>query len=113
MQMTSGGDWICMDCAARNGAAGNCGECGEGPVLALADPQVRSALKEQDGEQERKRSRMLLGVASGIGAIVGFPLVFTLGMFIGLAAVVGLGGVIFLILRAVFPYRPRFADIAG
>ncbi len=56
---------------------------------------------------------MLLGGASGIGAIVGFPLVFTLGMLIGLAAVVGLGGVIFLILRAIFPYRPRFADIAG
>jgi ribosomal protein L40E len=103
--------WICMDCAARNAGAGNCARCGEGPLLDLRDAQVRGALHQQDEERGRAKSRKLLAVAAAIGAVLGFPIVFTLGAIIGLLGVVAFGGLIFLVLRAVFPYKPRFADI--
>ncbi len=104
--------WICMDCGARGGSAGSCSRCGQGPLLDARDPQVRSTLLQQDGEASRKRSRTLIGVAAGVAAVLGFPLVFVLGVFIGLGAVVGLGAGVYAVLRMAFPYRPRFADLA-
>jgi hypothetical protein len=108
---TEGTTWICMDCGARNPSSGSCSACGQGPLLDARDPQVRSALALQDGERLRKRSRLLMGVAAGIAAVVGFPLVFLLGQFVGLVAVVSLGAGVYAVLRLAFPYRSRIADL--
>jgi hypothetical protein len=104
--------WVCMDCAARNADAGDCATCGQGPLLDSRDALVRTTLVQQDGERARKRGRLLIVIAAGVAAVVGFPIVFLLGQFTGLGAVVGLGAGVFALLRVAFPYRPRFADLA-
>jgi hypothetical protein len=80
-------------------------------LLDSRDAAVRATLVQQDGEQSRKRGRLLMSVAAGIAAVVGFPLVFVLGQFIGLAAVVGLGAGVYAILRRMFRFHPRFTDL--
>jgi hypothetical protein len=104
--------WVCMDCGARNAAAGNCATCGQGPLLDSRDALVRTTLVQQDGERARKRARLLIVIAAAVAAVVGFPIVFLLGQFIGLAAVVGLGAGVFALLRIAFPYKARFSDLA-
>jgi len=101
-----------MDCSARNAAAGDCASCGQGPLLDSRDALVRATLSQQDGERARKRGRLLIAIAAGVAAVLGFPLVFLLGQFVGLAAVVGLGAGVFALLRMAFPFKPRFADLA-
>jgi hypothetical protein len=103
--------WICMDCSARNAAGGDCGSCGQGPLLDVRDAQVRATLLQQDAERGLKRGRTLIVVAAGVAAVLGFPLVFVLGQFVGLAAVVGLGALVYAGLRMALPYKPRFADL--
>jgi len=103
--------WICMDCSAHNAAPGDCPKCGEGPLVDVREPQVRAALVQQDSEHSLKRARMLTVIAAGVAAVCGFPIVFMLGAFVGLAAVVGLGALVYAALRIVFPYTPRFTKL--
>ncbi len=103
--------WICMDCGAHNGAAGSCAKCGEGPLVDARDALVCTTLRNQDAERGRKRSQMLIGAAAAIGAVFGLPLVLFLGEFVGLVTVVLFGAGIYAVLRLLFPYRPRFADL--
>ena len=106
-----GPPWVCMDCAARNDAAGDCARCGEGPLVDAREALVRKTLQDQDGELGRKRSRMLIGAAAALGSVFGLPLVFLLGEFVGLVAVVLVGAGIYGVLRLFFSYKPRFTDV--
>jgi hypothetical protein len=107
--MPADAPWICMDCAACGPSPGDCASCGEGPLLDLRDPLVRGTLLQQDAERARARGRLLLGVASAIAAVGGFPLMFVLGEFLGVGAIIALGAGAYALLRALFPYRARFA----
>jgi hypothetical protein len=104
--------WICLDCAARNQAPGDCAACGRGPLLDARDPQVRATLLQQDGQRVLARQRALIVVAAGLTTVVGAPLFFFLGFLVGPVPAIGVGAVAYFVLRAVFPYRPRFSELA-
>jgi ribosomal protein L40E len=102
--------WICLDCAARNPAPGDCASCHRGPLLDARDQQVRVALVQQDSQRAQARQRTLIVVAAGVTTIVGAPVFFLLGFLVGPVLAIAAGAVTYLVLRAAFPYRPRFAE---
>jgi hypothetical protein len=104
--------WICLDCAARNHAPGDCAACHQGPLLDARDPAVRATLVQQDSQRVLARQRALIVVAAALTTVVGGPLFFFLGVLVGPALAIGVGAVAYLLLRTLFPYRPRFGDLA-
>ncbi|HEY1954414.1 MAG TPA: hypothetical protein VGH28_02360 [Polyangiaceae bacterium] len=111
MPAFEGPPWVCMDCAARNDAAGNCARCGEGPLVDARDALVRKTLRDQDDERGRKRSRTLIVAAAAIGSIFGLPCLLLFGEVLGLVVVVLLAAGIYGVLRLTFSLKPRFGDV--
>jgi hypothetical protein len=65
----AGTDYACSDCGVRQAGAGDCGSCGNGPVLDLRNSNVPARLIEQDLQLKlarQNRQRILsVGVALG------------------------------------------------
>jgi hypothetical protein len=68
--MTDG--WVCIDCGARQGNQGQCGECGHDDTLDLRDEQVRVLMRdvEQRLASQRDGRLRLVGVLVGMAAII-------------------------------------------
>lgn len=69
--------WVCIDCGARQAEAGVCRACGKGETLDARDERTRELMYDVDlriAQKAETRAR-LIGVAIGVGTIVGLWLV--------------------------------------
>ncbi len=69
------GLFVCMDCGARATAAGECGACGQGPLLDASKPDIRLWLLEEDERRRQERDRKLLWPSVLLSMVVGLPLI--------------------------------------
>lgn len=66
--------FACTDCGARSATDGDCGRCGEGPLVDLDDPEVREALRKEDESRAEKHQGKLRQIAIVAGIVSGIAL---------------------------------------
>lgn len=67
--------FVCMDCGWRGTGDGECGACGQGPLLDAGKPDIRQWLLEEDDRRRIDRDRKLLWPAVIVSVLLGFPLI--------------------------------------
>jgi hypothetical protein len=69
--------WVCIDCGARQADSGQCRACSRGDTLDARDERTRELMYDVDLRimQKSETRARLIGVAIGIGTIVGLWLV--------------------------------------
>ena len=72
-----GDTWVCLDCGARQPAAGKCGACGADEMHDMSSENVRELMRDIDQRLRDRRETLSrwLGVVIGVGVIFALWLV--------------------------------------